>query len=220
MFSIGNLFSTKITSFEKIYDSINSSINQNKNIALEVPENIMNDLMSYFYEENIINGTISYFIELAEADENKFKDTFINIYNTAMQNDNHIVLCNLFIMLSQIDFSKVCDWAPSFAISALYGEYIDVDEIIIKLFEAWEDKEACELLKLQKFEYKWLQDFADEVIDYSVEVKENELYQKNKSWKMDKRGFSDRIGEGSKRGYYNERTENEWEQIISMASVY
>ena len=82
-------------------------------------------------------------------------------------------------------FSTLDSWASSLAVAATRSSYIDVQELGIRCFENWENRNACEFLYKCSFSEKWLQEYANEVCRYILgEDAEGVLFEENFTWQM------------------------------------
>ncbi len=101
-----------------------------------------------------------------------------NLYFKAVCLDRRMMMWNVLVVLSQISYKKLGDWACLLVRAATKNKYLDVQELAIRCFENWGSKKACQFLKNSKFEETWLQEYADDVcrdIDSCVEDDEKSV---------------------------------------------
>lgn len=149
----------------------------------EVPFSVKKELLEEYLVVEHLNMSTKYFKSL--VDQPFFMGRIMqNVFSTAVTEANHRLQWNIIVVLSQLEYDELDTWAPILAVAATRSPHMDVQEIGIRCFENWEDKNACDFLRNLSFSEKWLQDYADEVIKYVNEEDANAVFKKNYSWKM------------------------------------
>lgn len=150
----------------------------------EIRESITND-----YYENGMASIAQKYIETIFVEQKRIRelqDLFNHLYFYSTKNDKRVLSFNTILILSQIDYCYLGDWASILAVSATRNKYLEVIEQGVRCFENWENKDACSFLKECSFKETWLQDYADEVYINVMEADDNHnvLFKENYTWKM------------------------------------
>lgn len=154
-----------------------------------LPYRIRESITTEFYEP----GMTSPFEQYIENDLIKQDITIeglINgIYKFAVKKSSHILAWNTIVVLSELSYDILGDWADMLAITATRSQYLDVVEMGIRCFENWECIDACEFLQGCHFEEKWLQEYVDQVCEYVMKEgwSKDVLSTKDYSWEMAER---------------------------------
>ena len=135
------------------------------NPLLCLPEHIRESVTEQCYEPGYSSPLQEHFLDVIQKNGNSstIQKIINDLYQYATRRKNHTLAYNLMLSLSQIPFDMLESWASTLAVAATRSSFRDVQEMGIRCFEQWEDKEACVFLKECKFAEKWLQDYADEV---------------------------------------------------------
>lgn len=164
-------------------DITSETENRSYNPLRILPFEIRMDLTSNYYETGRTSLTQEFFSKTAEKED--IVPLLQKIYYFAVKRDNHMLIWNIMVVLSQIPYTLLGEGAAILALAATRTKYMDVIEMGIRCYENWEDKEACTFLDANSFSEKWLQEYAEEVCAYvREEGVVNVLSEKDYSWKM------------------------------------
>lgn len=154
-----------------------------RNTMDKLTTDVKEELLDHYFETGKSSIAQRYFEKISASID--IVDLMQSIFFYAKSIKNHLLEWNVMVCLSQIEYRQLNDKAAVLAVAATRSENLDVQEIAIMCFENWEDKQACRFLEGMKFEESWLQEYANEVIEYVKEVgQENVLFEKNYAWKM------------------------------------
>lgn len=184
-----------------------------------MPFDVRNEFLEEYLEVGQNSLSEEYFKGLLDTNEYIAQNLIQTIYYDSVKFNRRKSSWNIMVVLSQLPYSRIKPWASFVALAATRNPYYEIQELGIRCFENWEDMDACSFLQNCKFSESWLQDYADEVVEFVLEEgKANVLCEKNQSWKMaggEEGGGSD--SEGYRSGYGNNRTEDKREYAFHMA---
>ncbi len=218
-----------MTAFNKSWIFLEKENNQSSATEQSPLENSLEfgvlpyDVRDEFTEEYMETGQGSlmqdFLMTLLERDERMVQDMVQKIYYDAVRFDRRKSIWNIMVVISQLPYDRIKPWAAFIALAATRSKYHEIQELGIRCYENWEDKEACGFLQGCFFTETWLQEYADEVAAFVMEEgKSNVLCEKNKSWKMAGGGEnSECYTAGYSSRYSNDGTENQREHTIHMA---
>lgn len=176
------------------------------NPLLILPFDVRENITTEYYETGMSSMAQKYIEEhyLVNKNHMALQKVMNDIYYYAVRKDKHILSYNIMIVLSQLPYKYLGSWACLLAVAATRNKYMDVNEIGIRCFENWEDKEACTFLKQCSFSESWLQDYADEVSAYITKDGSdvNVLFEKDFTWQVAGRKLDSSSNiEGYRSGY-------------------
>lgn len=133
-----------------------------------LPFDIRESLLTECYEVGLSSLAQRYFESVASQEDGRWylADMMQGIFAYAIRKKKHQLAYNILVVLSQLPYEWLGDWACLMAVSATRSPDLDVVELGIRCFECWEDKAACEFLNGCSFGETWLQGYADEVCEY------------------------------------------------------
>ena len=166
-----------------------------KNPILVLPYEVRESMTSEFYEPAMSSILERYILSNMIHNKNRLQELMIGLFKYATRKNSHVIEWNTIVVLSELPYEELGDWADALALTATRSQYMDVAEIGIRCFENWENIEACEFLKNCKFEEKWLQEYANQVYAYVTKEgwRRNVLSTEDYSWEV-----AERIRTGSK----------------------
>lgn len=132
----------------------------------DLPYAIRSDLENAQLECGVFSSALKFFEKLIIDDVSYARNIIQNIFYDAVRQNRHLVAYNMIVILSELPYSYLGEWASIMAEAALKTSYADVAEVGIRCFENWEDKEACKRLRNFDFKHDWLREYADEVCLY------------------------------------------------------
>ena len=158
-----------------------------KDVLRSLPIEIRDDLLGAYHEEGQSSLAERYFCEMAKQGAN-IAEQLQSLYFQAINMKSHILMWNDILCLCQTPLRFLGPMGPILAIAATRNNYLDLQELGVRCFEMWEDKEACRFLEGHEFSEEWLQEYADEVIEYVRKVGGTSgLFEENISWEMAER---------------------------------
>ena len=172
-----NLDYQKASNTTSITDQLNSNTNSgdtNKIFSPKIESMAMlaSMLSTETFETGISNPSEKYFIELIKKDRdaalNGINKLFMDNYSTNLHQTN--ILVGILHILSHLSYTDVYPIGQTIAICAFSHKNSEVEEFGIKCFENWEHKDGINKLKAIKFNSKWLQEYAEDVIKELSEV--------------------------------------------------
>ena len=191
------------------YDSISpnasqpfSTITPSYNPLLEIPFDVRDSILNDYYENGMTSIAQKYVEEylIKEKRYNDIQEFFNSIYFYACRTDKRSLAYNIILVLSQIEYCFLGEWASILAVAATRNKYLDVIEQGVRCFENWESIDACSFLKECSFSEQWLQEYADEVCLNIMEA-ENSNYVLSKedyTWEV---AFSGNAARSDLEGY-------------------
>lgn len=210
--------------------SVNSSVKRAwpslKNPIDELPFDVRESLLTDCYDTGSISLAQKYFESMALRRDMSWRlaDLVQGIFTYATRRQKHQLAYNIVIVLSQLPYDYLGDWACLMAVAATRSSYLDVTEMGIRCFENWEDKAACEFLEGCSFSETWLQEYADEVCAYVMSATVEEggkrvLFEKDFTRQVARRdGNSTSYSEGRASRHSSIGTEDREQQAFSLAS--
>lgn len=184
--------SALLDSYKEINDAnTNFVVYKSKDIEVDnplycLPHDIKESLTTEFYEPGMMSPLEQYIENNLVKQKSEIEGIFNSIYKFAIKKKSHILAWNIIVVLSELSYEILGDWADMLAITATRSQYMDVVEMGIRCFENWECIDACEFLQGCHFEEKWLQEYADQVCEYVKKEgwSKDVLSTKDYSWKM------------------------------------
>ena len=174
-------------------DTTSESGSRENNPLKILPFEIKMDLTTNYFETGRTSLTQEFFVKNAEKED--IVPLLQKLYFYAVQKDNHMLMWNILVVVSQISYSLLGEQAAILALAATRNKHLDIEEMGIRCYETWEDKVACSFLNANSFSEKWLQEYAEEVCSYvKEEGTTSVLFEKDYSWKM-------AVGRGYAAGY-------------------
>ena len=124
-------------------------------------------------ETGISNPSEAFFMDLLKANSinalNVLSTVFINCFS--LEPKKISILVGTLHLISHLDYEQVYPTGQALAIAAIGHKNAEVAEYGIKCFENWKHPDGITKLKAIKFSTKWLQEYADDVIE---EISEDE----------------------------------------------
>lgn len=192
-------------------NSVNASATEANPVSIarverKLPYEVRRELREEDFEQGRISLTQKYFEVLLEKEPQEAQNLLQRTFFDAVSRQQKRIMWNIMVVLSQLPYDRMNPWASMMAMSATRLPYRDIQELGIRCYENWENREACAFLAGCEFAEGWLQEYADAVYKYVMEEGEmsNVLYEKNFSWEMagreqnstgDSFGYSGRYGD-------------------------
>ncbi len=118
-------------------------------------------------ETGISNPSEAFFVGLLTVDPinalNVLSTVFMNSYS--LEPKKISILVGTLHLISHLDYEQVYPVGQALAIAAISHKHTEVAEYGIKCFENWRNPDGITKLKAIRFSTKWLQDYADDVIE-------------------------------------------------------
>ncbi len=179
------------------------------NALMALPYEVRESITKEFYEPGMTSVLERYILNNILYKKNNLQNLMTGLFKYATRKNSHMLEWNTLVVLSELPYIELGDWADTLAVAATRSQFMDVVEMGVRCFENWENIEACEFLKNCKFEEKWLQEYADQVYTYVMEEgwRRNVLSTENYSWKVAEgvRNDSENKFERYSRGYSTNR---------------
>ncbi len=157
---------TTISSSEKFRES---TINDDAEIQFKPQlRSVLSSMLSQEdFESGIINPSERYFVsefkDSPVSAMNELMVLFMNNYQLGRKNSH--ILVGILHLLSHMDYEEIYPSGQAMAISGLSYSNNEVQEFAIKCFENWDNKDGILKLRAIQFNSKWLQEYANEVIE-------------------------------------------------------
>ena len=166
---------------------LTEEISFNTEPLARIPFEVRKDITTSFYEPGS-TSMAQKFIEkhlISWKDSDYLQKLLNDLYHYALRRNSHILANNVIVILSQLPYRYLGSWADMLAVAATRSSFLDVQELGIRCFENWENKDSCTFLNNCHFEERWLQEYADEVYNYVMEEgHEHVLLKKDISWPL------------------------------------
>ena len=129
-------------------------------------------LKAMMKEENYENGVPStseiFFQTVYEKDRlvalNSISRLFMDNFNPDLKGTQYLI--GVLHIISHFDYEAVYPIGQMIAISSIgFSNSVEVQEYGVKCFENWEHKDGINKLKAISFSTKWLQEYANDVIE-------------------------------------------------------
>jgi hypothetical protein len=132
-------------------------------------------LISEINESGIGNPSEDYFRNMINDDRISALNLINKIFLDYLSHDDREVnlLVSVLHMLSHFEYWKVYPIAQTIAMAAFNHKSSEVCEYAIKCFENWGHPDGAKILKAVNFHVKWLEDYANDIINELGEVQEN-----------------------------------------------
>ena len=132
-----------------------------------LPKKIWDSVINDFYEPGMISPLEKYLTDSFEdEDSGKVQRIMYDLYQYATKENNHKLLVNVLIVLSELPLSIINNETKKIVCKALKNSDPELEELGIRCFENWEDKEGINILKKYSFNESWLDDYAKSVCEY------------------------------------------------------
>lgn len=150
-----------------------------------LPFVVRRELKEVDFEPGRRSLTQQYFEHLLQQDLFLAQKSLQTTFYDAIVHKHKRVLWNVMIVLSQLPYDRMNPWASFMAMTATRLPFYDIQELGVRCYENWENKNACEFLAGCHFAENWLQEYANEVYDFVMkEGRQDVLYEKDFPWEM------------------------------------
>ena len=120
------------------------------------------------YENGVPSTSEIFFQTVYEKDRlvalNSISRLFMDNFNPDLRGTQYLI--GVLHIISHFDYEAVYPIGQMIAISSIsFANSVEVQEYGVKCFENWEHKDGINKLKAISFSAKWLQEYANEVIE-------------------------------------------------------
>ena len=145
----------------------------------EIPDDVRREFMESELEPERYSRSYEFFNSLDGSELYIFQKWYFQASRFGLRN----IAWNIMVILSQIEYHKLGEWACLLAAAATKSIYMDVAEVAVRCFENWNDKHAATFLKKCKLAEPWLREYAADVCE-EIECS-GSCITVDKSWKND-----------------------------------
>lgn len=149
-------------------DKVKTSVDKRIPVRADLYSVISSVLEDEFFETGIVNDSEKIFMNEFRVDKLGALNTLSCLFmdNIAAESGRKINnLIGTLHIVSHIDYEKVYPMGQMLAMCALNHINKEVSEYGIKCFENWGEKDGISKLSSIRYASKWLQEYADEVIE-------------------------------------------------------
>ncbi len=127
------------------------------------------------YETGISNASEEYFVKWYEQNSNEAMNSLAKIFwdNFALDGRKTNILIGILHLLSHVDYDKIVPLGALLASVGTTHVNNEVAEYALKCYENWGKVELIPKLEAMQFHSKWLQEYADEIIQGLKELRRN-----------------------------------------------
>ena len=155
-----------------VYEQFEKETSEDIDINQVISSDTVSILKAMMKDENYESGVPStsevYFQTVYEKDRlialNSISRLFMDNFNSDSKGAHYLI--GVLHIISHFNYEEVYPTGQMIAISAIgFANSVEVQEYGVKCFENWEHKDGINKLKAISFSAKWLQEYANEVIE-------------------------------------------------------